>query len=291
MKKIFLITIFLLINGCGNRDSVEPASRSDQEKVTVSVVPVQKIEMERKVRLFGDIQPYYQVDIFAKVGGLITKENTETGQTVTEGEILAEVTQDIPGMEYSPVEIKATRSGTLTMDIVERGSRISPQQKLYTIQELDKVYLLTRVIESVIREAEKGMTVTVMADAYPEKQFRGIISEIYPTVDPVSRMGELKILISNPGHFLKPGMFARTELLTDRHEALAVPLDAIIRRGANTYVFKIEDDRAMQVKVETGISENGMIEIRNTLQAGDQVVILGQNLLDDGTPVQTTEAE
>ncbi|MDZ7377348.1 MAG: efflux transporter periplasmic adaptor subunit, partial [candidate division KSB1 bacterium] len=96
----------------------------------------------------------------------------------------------------------------------------------------------------------------------------------------------VKISIDNPNLKLKPGMFARCYVKLGDHTGLVVPLDAIVRTGANRYVFRIDDGKAKQVRVQTGAMVNDLIEVQGDLKAGDQVVVLGQNLLEDGTEVR-----
>ncbi|MBN2365808.1 MAG: efflux RND transporter periplasmic adaptor subunit [Calditrichaeota bacterium] len=291
MIKLLVVLAMFLVIGCGTQDGDRQLAVGNQQTVTVSVTKVQKLKIGEKIKIFGDIHPFSRIDVYSRVGGLITSEYTSIGEKVSEGDVLAEVLQDIPGMEYSPVKIEATLTGVISMDAVEAGSRITPQQKLYTIQNIDKVTMMGKVLESALPETKAGQILDIRVDAFPNQTFRGKIIEIYPTVNPETRMGELKILIDNSGYRLKPGMFARTELIIKEHRALAVPLDALVRKGANTYVYKIENNEAIQIKVKTGATQGDLIEIVNNLQEGDSVVVLGQNLLNDGTSVRVVEAD
>jgi multidrug efflux pump subunit AcrA (membrane-fusion protein) len=283
------IIILFLITGCGNKQTTDKVPDPRKNTVTVSVTRIQKSGIAETSRIFGDIKPLYQVDIFSKVNGLIISEKVETGMNVSKGTVMAEVQQDIPGMEFSPVKVEATQQGIVTMDAVEVGSRVSPQQKLYTIQKIDQVYMQGKILETLLGRVKKGAPATVTSPAYPEEVFHGKISEILPTVDPVTRMGEIKILIANPEFRLKPGMYVETEITADTHPGLLVPLDAIIRRGASTYVFKIVNNIANLVKIDIGLTFGNQIEVKNSLQEGDLIVVIGQNLLNDGTPVRISE--
>ncbi len=283
----FCLMVFLV--GCGGQPAEDTTLSREKTAVPVTVFQIQKQEIAETVKVLGDIAPLYQLDIYAKVGGLIIGEYTEVGKAVSKGMVLAEVQQDIPGMEFAPVKIEATQEGIIAMDAVEVGSRVSPQQKLYTIQEIGQVYMIARVLESIHGRIKTGTAVTVNADAYPGESFSGRVAEIIPRVDPASRMGEIRILISNRGNRLKPGMSARTHLNFKRHLALVVPIDAIVRRGANRYLFVVQNDTAHQVKIETGISSGDMMEVFNSVREGERVVVIGQNQLNDGNPVRMVE--
>jgi RND family efflux transporter MFP subunit len=246
-------------------------------------------EIAEQLKIIGDIRPLYQVDIFSKVSGVIRSEKVELGEQVSKDLVLAEVQQDIPGMEFTPVKIEATQDGIISLDLVEEGARITPQQKLYAIQRIDQVYMVGRVLESMLSHLKTGWIVPVKVDALSQEIFYGKIAEISPVIDAVSRMGEVKIQIANSQMKLKPGMFAQAEIKISSHPGLLVPIDAIIRRGANQYLFKIENDTAHQVKIETGIAMGDNIEIFNQLKEGDWVVVFGQNLLNDLSAVQVVE--
>ncbi len=286
MTKYLPLIIISLIIGCGGEKTGENTADTRQNVVPVSVVTIHKSKIAETVPIFGDIHPLYQVDIYSKVSGLIISKKVESGMKVSAGTNMAEVQQDIPGMEFSPVKVEATQEGIVTLDAVEIGSRVSPQQKLYTIQKIDQVYMAGKLLESLLGQVKPGTRLTVTSSAYPNETFYGKISEILPTVDPVSRMGEIKVLLDNQGYRLKPGMFVESVLTTGGHVGLVLPLDAIIRRGANTYVFKIENNTAVQVKIDIGITMGNQIEVKNNLNDGDQIVVIGQNLINDGTPVR-----
>jgi multidrug efflux pump subunit AcrA (membrane-fusion protein) len=93
-------------------------------------------------------------------------------------------------------------------------------------------------------------------------------------------------MMDNPGHVLKQGMFAEVHIITEsREKALTVPVDAVIQRAGENYVFTVVDGKAKENKVKTGISDTKLIEITEGLAEGDQVIVLGQQSLVDGSQV------
>lgn len=290
MQKLIIISLFFFIFSCQNQKSTEKSEQNTgRSAIPVTVMRVQAAEITEQIRITGDIRPYYQVDIFSKVSGIIQKEYIEIGQSVRKGMVLAEVQQDIPGMEFTPVKIEATQDGMVSQDLIDEGARITPQQKLYSIQNIEKVYMVGRVLETMMSHLKIGQMISVKVDALPQENFNGKIVEISPVVDQLTRMGEVKILIQNSGRQLKPGMFARADLKINPHTGLLIPIDAIIRRGANQYIFKVEEGIAHQIKIETGTIVGNQIEVHNQLQPGDQIVVLGQNLLSDLAAVKVVE--
>ena len=92
--------------------------------------------------------------------------------------------------------------------------------------------------------------------------------------------------VPNPGARLKPGMFARVILVLEtRENALIVPEQALVPQGADRFVFRVADGKAMMTKIELGLRRPGEVEIRGGLTAGDTIIVDGQLRLRDGSPV------
>lgn len=288
MRKIFLMiftTLFIL--NCGNkRESMNNTAKRETVAVTVRAARVQEMPIAEQVKITGELAPTFQVEVFPRANGIVVSESVSLGDVVRKDQVLAEVQQDVPGMEFARVRIEATSSGVITSDQVEIGSRVSVQKPVYTISGLRPIHMVGKVSEAYLRQIKTGETVSVELDAYPSEGLVGKIAEIDPVLDRLSRMATVKITISNPDLKLKPGMFARCYVKFGDHNGLVVPLDAIVRTGANRYVYRIDDGKAKQVRVQTGAMVNEWIEVQGDLKPGDQVVVLGQNLLEDGTAVR-----
>ncbi|MDZ7400751.1 MAG: efflux RND transporter periplasmic adaptor subunit [candidate division KSB1 bacterium] len=287
MRKIFLMiftTLFIL--NCGKKQDSMSTAKPEAAVVAVRAAKVQEMLIAEQIKITGELAPTFQVEVFPRANGIVVSESVSLGNFVRKDQVLAEVQQDVPGMEFARVRIEATNSGVITSDQVEIGSRVSVQKPAYTISGLRPIYMNGKVSEANLRQIRIGETVSVELDAYPNERLVGKIAEIDPVLDRLSRMATVKISIDNPNLKLKPGMFARCYVKLGDHTGLVVPLDAIVRTGANRYVFRIDDGKAKQVRVQTGAMVNDLIEVQGDLKAGDQVVVLGQNLLEDGTEVR-----
>ncbi|MCU0643524.1 MAG: efflux RND transporter periplasmic adaptor subunit [bacterium] len=287
MKKTgLIILIFFIFFYCGKRNSSNQKNTPEAEPVTVKTAIVQEMLIAEQIKITGEIAPTFQIEVFPRANGIVVSEAVSLGDAVRKDLMLAEVRQDLPGMEFANVKIEATNNGFLTSDQVDIGGRVSVQKPVYTISGLQPIYMIGKVSESYLSQIKIGAAVSVAVDAYPDESFAGKIAEIDPTVDRMSRMAALKITINNPNLKLKPGMFARCYLKIGDHSGQVVPLDAIVRTGANRYVYRIDDGKAKEIRVQTGVILNETIEVQGELKPGDRVVILGQNLLEDGASVQ-----
>lgn len=287
MKKVFLIIlIFLLSLNCGKKNESKQAAKVEAEAVTVRVATVQETIIAEQIKITGEISPTFQVDVYPRANGIVVSEAVSLGDAVRKDQVLAEVKQDVPGMEFASVKIEATSSGVITSDLLDIGTRVSLQKPIFVISGLQPIFMIGKVSESNLRQIKISADVSVEVDAYPDESFPGKITEIDPIIDRMSRMAQIKITINNPNLRLKPGMFARCYIETGDHQGLVVPLDAIVRTGANRYVYRIDDGRAKEVQIQTGVILNETVEVQGDLKPGDRVVVLGQNLLEDGASVQ-----
>lgn len=291
MRKTYIIaaSIGLILTACQSPKQPETPQEKSEEPVKVTVEKVKEETIIETAEAGGDIRPLYEVKVYPKVAGIIVNEKVSLGKRVEEDQVLAEVEQDVPGLEFAKVPIKAPREGTLTQDLTETGSRVSPQTPLYTISWMKEVDLEIKVIQSLLGKVQRGDLVNVRVDTYPSKIFSGKVTEISPIVDPRSRTGRIKVRLSNPRGELKPGMFARAELKVGEHKGLVVPLDALIQTSAQPYLFKVEEGQARRIEVSTGVFKENRVEVEGPLQEGDVVVVFGQNLLQEGTPVSIEE--
>ncbi|MDF2690603.1 MAG: transporter [Gammaproteobacteria bacterium] len=135
-------------------------------------------------------------------------------------------------------------------------------------------------------ELEIGQSVSVQTSAYPGQIFKGILSYISPQVDANSGTITLQAKIDNPDFLLLPGMFVSIKhTINPNRELLMVPDVALMTDIAGQYVFKIVGEKVQKVYVTVGDLTNNMSEVSGNIQAGDQIVVAGQQKLVDGSRI------
>jgi RND family efflux transporter MFP subunit len=111
-----------------------------------------------------------------------------------------------------------------------------------------------------------------------------------PTVNPKLRTFEVKALVESPPAGVAPGCLAEVVIVMDERTGVGVPLMAIGRRGGHSVVFLVEGEQARMVQVKTGRSVGGWTEIvEGDVTAGTPVIRMGQQLVEEGTPVSVVE--
>ncbi|NPV29905.1 MAG: efflux RND transporter periplasmic adaptor subunit [Firmicutes bacterium] len=203
----------------------------------------------------------------------------------------AQVAQARAALEAARVQlantvITAPAGGIVAARSAQVGEMAAPTQPLLTLIDIDQVQVEVSVTEAEVNRLRPGQEVPVTVAAVSEKPLTGRIASLAPAADPRSKMFPVKITLSNPGHRLKPGMFAEVSLTAEvRRQVLVVPVGAVLEKEGRAVVYVVEGGRARERRVEAGLSDGKFTEIKKGLREGEQVVVSGQEFLVDGARV------
>ncbi|NEX18995.1 efflux RND transporter periplasmic adaptor subunit [Thiorhodococcus mannitoliphagus] len=173
---------------------------------------------------------------------------------------------------------------------VDEGEMVEANTPLLRIVELDPITAVFFVTERDYAQLQSGQSAVVATDAYPGEHFRAQIERIAPVFREVTRQARVELRVENPQLRLKPGMFARATIVLDRDaQATIVPAQALTKRDEETGVFVVgpEARTAVWRSVRTGIRDGERIQVRGDGIEG-RVVVLGQQSLEDGSPIRIT---
>ncbi len=183
--------------------------------------------------------------------------------------------------------IRAPIEGVIGKRYVDRGADVGPSAPIVRIVSMDKVKVVAQVVEKELAQLKAGVVAEVSVDAYPEKVFHGSIVRISPTLDPASRTADVEVELNNEDHLLKPGMFARVDLVVQRRSGVfLLPRDSLLRQDGPPAVFVHDSGRAFFREVRLGLQGETNMEILNGLEEGDEVILVGHYDLKDGMPVK-----
>ena len=247
------------------------------------------------IALSGDIVAGSSVDTFSDIGGRITRVHVSVGQRVTAGQAIAAVDPSRPGMNFMESVVRAPVAGTITALPAQVGMTINQATPLARIAAGAALEIRLHVAERFISRIAMNQLCEITLDAWPGEVFRGSISEISPTVDVASRTMEIKVNVHNADARLRPGMFARVRVITERRENIVkVPASAVVSRFGEQFVFAVDrsDPDSPVVRQRTivpGILVDGVMEIQQGLAPNEEFVIRGQSLLADGSRVNVIE--
>lgn len=284
MKKIILYTCMVLVAGCGR------ITVSQKDMVPVRIMEVTPGDLKEELFYVGDIQAQDQAEVYPKVTGKLTENKVKEGDNVEKGDTIAMIDRDEIGFEFEPAPVASPITGIVGRMYMDRGDQVSPQTEIAIIVNIDNVKVKIDVTEIDLPKLKEEQIVILKVDAYPDREFKGEVYKISPVLDLWSRTAPVEILVPNPDSLLKPGMFARAWIVVK--ERLQVPYilkDAVIKREDGYYVFSVKDNKAHISKVALGLEQDMNVEVTDGLKPGDNVVVMGQTGLEEGTQVKVVE--
>jgi len=191
----------------------------------------------------------------------------------------AEIGEAQAALDYS--QIVAPFAGQVIERRVEPGSLASPGMALFVLEQEGRVLIETAVEESRSSSVTLGDSVSVEIATLGAPVI-GHVGEIVPTVDVASRAFLVKVDLPAELVGLKPGMFARLSFRVGRKAPLAVPTDAVTRRGALDRLFVVEGDRLRLRMVTLGETQDAWTEVLSGLVVGERVVVSPASFVSDG---------
>jgi membrane fusion protein (multidrug efflux system) len=193
-------------------------------------------------------------------------------------------------------EVRAPFDGQLGIRQVNVGQMINSGQQVVPLQALDPLYVDFALPQQHVGKLSPGLEVHVASDALPGHDFVGKLTAINSTVDSITRNVTLQATLANPDHALRPGMFAKVEVvLPEKHRALIIPGTAVSYAPYGDSVFVIEKKKdpktgkesqvLRQQFVRIGEARGDFVSISTGLKAGETVVGTGVFKLRNGMAV------
>jgi len=193
------------------------------------------------------------------------------------------------GIVRKTLTLYAPTSGVVTHLGVRKGMEVGANDDLYTIADLSRVWVYADVYEYELAWIAEGQRGVVELSYLPGVALEGVVTYIYPYLDPKTRTARIRLELDNPDGVLKPNMFANVSIEAEtRKNVLAVPEEAVIRSGRrNLIVVALGDGRFQPRDVTLGLDTgDGWLEVRDGLRESEQVVTSGQFLIDSESKLQ-----
>ena len=201
--------------------------------------------------------------------------------------------------------IKAPITGIISARNFNIGDQTSPQFPVFTVVQMNKIKIMIDIVEAQISQIQQGQKAYIKVDTYPGEVFIGKVDKKYPTINPMTRTIKCEIVIDNSDLRLKPGGFARVEIVVDQHiNVLVIPKHAIIEKTSLEYlggeirnnriiidkfVFVVQDSLALMREIQTGLVSSNDVEVLSGLMQGEKIVTIGQFDISDSTLVNIVE--
>ncbi len=185
-------------------------------------------------------------------------------------------------------QVRAPFDGVVSSKLTELGEWVNPGQAVFELVAIDAIRLDFSVSEDFLPAIAPGGRVGYTLNARPGDTFDGEVATVVPVTDRNARTFLLRVRPKGDQPLLLPGMSVTATLkLPTGRDGLVVPRDALLRYpDGRTVVWTVGDDRVSEHRVQTGLQFDGLVEIRGGVDAGDRVVVEGNEALRDGQAVE-----
>jgi membrane fusion protein (multidrug efflux system) len=215
---------------------------------------------------------------------LLSIEEFETAKFTLQG---LEVDWKQAKLNLSYTRITSPISGVIGERLRKLGDRIQPTDKLFSVINTQEMIAVVYAPEKELGSVIKNQSAYITSDHLKGKQFEGWIKRVSPVVDPQSGTFKITIGVKNRENKLRAGMFVNTHIITSTHSnAILIPKMAIVYENEGMNVFVVKDSVAKKVMLNVGFQDHEKVESLDGIEEGEQIIVVGQAGLKDGTRVR-----
>lgn len=198
----------------------------------------------------------------------------------------AEAQYRLQNTRLARTTVRAPFAGVLGQRFVSLGDYVTTSTRLVSLQTVNPMRASFQVPERYARDLQRGQEVMFRVGAIPGRDFAGEVDFVDPVVQLPGRTILVKARVPNPQRMLQAGMFIEAHLVTAvRPRAVVVPEDAVVPLQGATFVWVVADGKASRRQVGLGVRTPGFVEVTSGVDAGEQVVVGGLELLFPGASV------
>ncbi|MBK7363071.1 MAG: efflux RND transporter periplasmic adaptor subunit [Micavibrio sp.] len=270
-------------------DKKNTAKKAPEELPSpVKVYKVARVSFRDTLPALGSIKGFREFDLKFPTQGTVEYVNFKEGEKITQGDIIASLDQKeaLLKLEYSKIEQEKTQklyelgsvieqklkqsqleyqSAKTELDKtnliapsdgyvgaleVDKGSFVTPQDKIGTFVDIKDIYAEFGIIEKDIAKVKEGQNTEVVLDSFPDQVFKGQLDSVSPIVEGRSRTIKVRSKMSNPDERVKPGMFGRVNVLVyEKEQAIVIPSSSFKKKDNQYFVYLIHPEGG----AETGL--------------------------------------
>ncbi|HHS2910631.1 efflux RND transporter periplasmic adaptor subunit [Legionella pneumophila serogroup 1] len=185
------------------------------------------------------------------------------------------------GKITNTMTISSPINGTVIHKMALVGMRIKPEDELYTIADLSRLWILGDIYEYELPYIKLDQTADVTLSYLPNQLFKAKLDFIYPTVDMKTRTAKVRFVVDNAKDQLKPGMYANIDLKIPLGKRLVVSKNAVLITGERAVVFIYHGDGKIEWRnVTLGVRAGDLIEVVQGIKEGDNIITSANFLID-----------
>lgn len=260
-------------------------AKANEERARARLVIAQ--DLANRARMLRDRQAIAQEEMITRTQELLVAKAELEVQSANRR--LAEI-------NLAKAQVRPPYKGQINDRRVAVGDYVKEETVIATIADLSSLRLRTFVPELAAPRIHAGDNLQFRLEAVPNKTFTARITYLSTVADPQTHMFECKAVIDKPEKDMKPGMFARVRLETERHHQASTAPEESVRATEKGFVLFVprdmttRDGRVTAVaearEVRVGLRKPGFVEILEGVQPGEWVVTRGAEALENGTPIE-----
>lgn len=285
MKKVIwaivIIVVLVLLVGLRLKRR-EVVVQREQGSIPVEVEIAKRMDMENWVWFSGVVQGIDQTPIFPDLPGRFLRYVVKEGSYVKKGDVVAYLEREVPGVKIKPVPVKAPITGIVSINSLDKGFPVMQNTPVATVARINRVKVSFQ-IPSGLRLKKNDPVYLVTSDG---KKIYGRITFISYFVDPKTGTRRVITEFENKNRKVLPGDFVRVYVRNlNVKNVVALPVNAVLG-VEEKFVFLVKNGKAFQTSVKTGAMNNSFIQILEGVTEGDTVIVVGQEIVRDGSRVE-----
>ncbi len=187
-----------------------------------------------------------------------------------------------------------TKNADVGEMVVPMAASVGSRAAVVTIADMTSLQVEADVSESNIERISPNQDCEISVDAYPDKRYQGFVAKIVPTADRAKATVMVKVGFRSYDSRVLPEMSAKVLFLTkasdpnslEEKPKLTVPATAVVERNGRTVVYRVLNNKAVEVPVTTGASVGSFLEITSGLEPGEKVIDKAGEEITDGVKVK-----
>ena len=307
VRPLYEVTLFAKVNGYLDKLTVD---KGDSVKAGDLIADIDVPELRANlVKYKAELElaqaEYVQMSQNASANAsYVPASDTDTGksrQAIASGKLAVAKSN----LQYTETMLKYTRltapfDGIITHRYVDPGAYIplpdatsTPETAaIVNLTDFKTLRLQVAVPETEATHIKIGQPIRWTADDFPGEHFDGKVTRAYWTLDKATKTMLTETQIANPGMKLQPGMLVNARISIDKkNDVLVLPVEAVVKEKANSFVFIFNDGKAKKTPIEVGFNDGANVEIVAGMNPADLAIVPGQQALRDGQLVKVTEAK
>ncbi|HXM95228.1 MAG TPA: efflux RND transporter periplasmic adaptor subunit [Candidatus Dormibacteraeota bacterium] len=191
------------------------------------------------------------------------------------------------GEVQKELEVESPVSGYITERNALPNLTVQPETRLYSVADLSTVWVLAEVFQNDLGRIKVGDRATLTVDSYPGRVFEGRVNFIYPQVDMMTRTARARLIFSNSGLRLSPGMFVNVTLKVSMGKQLVIPATGVLQSGTRQIVFVSRGDGYIEPReVQLGSRAGDDFIVLKGVKSGEEIVTSANFLIDSESQLQ-----